>query len=542
MALVPEVCKSFPRWMQKEGSDDYFIIYEYNKKGVSEGYCTHCMAPVPVSGAKHNKHGKCSKCGKNVLYKAAGKIQTLSTNWYTAQIVQRIRGGIVVREYEGYQYYRGRTYDNPHVQLKETNRVLIFGDETKYYVWENYKNKKWRWVKDAYHATYSGWSDTKLYRQNLAALTRTVLKTSAIGAWKILPCSADNYLMREKHNPAIEKLAKVGMLRLARDLIKAAHDHELLNESATELSKMLKLDKARLGRMKKMDGGLYHLKWVQYEKMVDRIWKDDMIKDFGDAEFETSKFNFLPLPLSFEKIWNYIKKQAKISNTNLRGIVITWEDYLNMAEKAKLNTKSEMIWKPKNLQAAHQEVILILQQNKLEIQAEKLAGKWTEVNGILPSLKKFEYADEKYAIVAPRKILDIVREGTALQHCVHTCDFYFDRIQKHESYLFFLRRADSTDTSWYTLEVEPSGNIRQKRTTGDAQDKDLKDALAFLKKWQKVFKSRMDKDDEEFGIKAEQARLQEYAKLRRDGNKVWHGKLAGQLLADVLEQDFLAAT
>ena len=94
---------------------------------------------------------------------------------------------------------------------------------------------------------------------------------------------------------------------------------------------------------------------------------------------------------------------------------------------------------------------------------------------------------------------------------------------------------------WYTLEVEPSGNIRQKRTTGDKQNKDLKKALPFLQKWQQYFKKQLTKKEKKLGEKANILRQEEYKKLRKDGNKVWHGPLAGKLLADVLEADFMEA-
>jgi hypothetical protein len=97
------------------------------------------------------------------------------------------------------------------------------------------------------------------------------------------------------------------------------------------------------------------------------------------------------------------------------------------------------------------------------------------------------------------------------------------------------------DIPWYTLEVEPNGNIRQKRTTGDNQNKDFEQAVEFLKKWQKEFVKRMSEKDKELGVRADQARIREYAELRENGNKIWHGRLAGQLLADVLENDFMAA-
>ena len=94
---------------------------------------------------------------------------------------------------------------------------------------------------------------------------------------------------------------------------------------------------------------------------------------------------------------------------------------------------------------------------------------------------------------------------------------------------------------WYTLEVEPSGNIRQKRTTGDNQNADFQKAVAFLKKWQKFFREQMTEEEKELGEKANALREENYKNLRKNGNRVWHGRLAGKLLADVLEQDFMAA-
>ena len=146
-----------------------------------------------------------------------------------------------------------------------------------------------------------------------------------------------------------------------------------------------------------------------------------------------------------------------------------------------------------------------------------------------------------YAIVTPKSIKDIILEGKILNHCVHTVDYYYDRISQQTSYLLFLRKAESKDMPWYTLEVEPGGNIRQKRTTGDCQREDLQEAMPFLKKWQKVIQKRLSKEEKELAKKSEQARLKEYEKLRKDGNLIRRGKLAGKLLADVLEEDFMAA-
>ncbi len=544
MALVPNILPSFKEWMLKEAAGGYFIFYEYDKKGTKEGFCSHCKKTVPVVKPRHNDRGECPKCGVKIKYKVSSRIKTLRINGHTAQCIQKIKGGIVIREFKHEQWYRDTDYRTPYCEISETKRTLIMENGiSKKYFFGIYKNKKHRWLPKPYNGYWdSNHSKTMLYKKNLASIKKTFLKNSAIDLWEKLPVSTEEYLVAENGNPAIEKLARIGMFTLAADLIKMVYDKDLIKQDATELTKMLKIDAARLKRLKAIDGKVTHLRWYQYEKMVNRMWPDEMILDFGNSGFKDSvTFNFLHVPLSFVKIWNYLKRQQELCGEEMAHIVWTWKDYLNMAKKAKFNIQSEQIYKPKDLKAAHQQVVLVLQTGEMEKEAKKLEKKWPKVNGNLPKLQKFEYSDGTYSILAPKGIIDIVKEGTALRHCVHTCDFYFDRIQKDETYLFFLRKTEHEDIPWYTLEVEPSGNIRQKRTTGDNQNKDFEEAVKFLKKWQKEFKKRMSEEEKALGIKANQARLEEYAKLREDGNRVWHGKLAGQLLADVLENDFMEA-
>lgn len=546
MALIPEVFPSFYTWMEKDGHSKHYIFYEYDKKGVREGYCSHCRRQVPIEKPRHNKKGRCTKCGAEITFKVTSKIQTLSTGWYDAQVIQRIKDGIVNRTFSQYQYYRDTDYRFPRITTKEIERILILDTgEVKRYYYGLYKNKFHRWILDRDYIpvknTYYTICTIRLYKRNLPALKKNILKKSAIDLWKELPTETANYLAIEASNPVVEKLARIGMFRLAEDFINKRSNDKLLDKEQTELAKMLRIDSARLKRLKALSGKAAHLQWYQYEKLVNKILPDEMIRDFGNAELIPSSFFFLPSPVPFVKAWNYLKKQAERGGMTMSMALSTWRDYINMAEQNKMDTKNDMICRPKDLKAAHQRIILLLQEGEMEKEAQKLERKWNKVNKVLPDLKKFEFTRDGYAIVVPDSILDIVKEGHALQHCVHTCDFYFDRIQKHESYLFFLRKAENPDIPWYTLEVEPSGNIRQKRTTGDNQGKDLEEAVKFLKAWQKDFSQKLTQKEKELGKKADQARRREYSRLRADGNKVWHGRLAGQLLADVLEQDFMAA-
>lgn len=544
MSLLSNLPKDFEEWMRKDVARKYFIIYEYAPKQ-TKGYCSRCKKFVQIKNPKHDQETKCPSCKAKATFKAHSRIQTLAADSYDAEIIQKFKGGIVVRAFEQRQWYRNVEYTNPHIRTHEYERILIFDDgRIRCYQWGSYKNKFHRWIYAGNFVNCLGYygDRRKLYKKNFSKLKKNSrLQRSAIDLWKVLPLPTTRYLEVEAANPAIEMLARIGMFRLAEDLILQRYDATLLKEDATEIAKMLKIDNNRLKRLKAMDGNVYSLRWMQYEKKANTIWPNEMIKDFGEAKFSTSAFGFLSLPISFVKCHNYLKRQAALSNDTLAQVHITWQDYINMAEKLKMNTKLDQISRPKDLEYAHGEVIVLNEKKGLEKQAEKIEKKWPKVNEQLPKLQKFEFTNGEYTIVAPKNVLDIVTEGTILRHCVHTCDYYFSRIQTDESYLFFLRKTRQPDMPWYTLEVEPSGNIRQKRTTGDNQNADFKEAVAFLKKWQRYFKKQLTAEEKKLGEKANKLREENYKNLRENGNRVWHGKLAGQLLADVLEADFMEA-
>ena len=240
----------------------------------------------------------------------------------------------------------------------------------------------------------------------------TFIKYSALDLWSELPTSVTNYIEMEKNMPVIEKLARIGMFRLAKDIIAENHDNvdALINENETEMTKMLSIDKARLKRLKAMDAGAYSLEWIQMEKTRDTIWPDEMIQDFGKNEITCTDFSFQQ-EKSYTRIYGYMKKQSRIMGEDLSQVLITWQDYINMAKGMKMNTEEEQIAKPKDLKRAHDDLVRLREQKGIEKQAHELEKKWPKVNGQLPKLKKFEFQNGQYCVVVPEKIADIVEEG-----------------------------------------------------------------------------------------------------------------------------------
>lgn len=103
----------------------------------------------------------------------------------------------------------------------------------------------------------------------------------------------------------------------------------------------------------------------------------------------------------------------------------------------------------------------------------------------------------------------------------------------------FLRLTEEPDKPYYTLEIEPDGSARQKRTAGDNQNADFEEAKGFIRRWQQEIQKRLTEEDAELAAVSRRLRAEEFQELREEQKKVWHGKLAGRLLADVLEADLM---
>ena len=155
------------------------------------------------------------------------------------EYIQEIQGGFVIRAFRVSSYYRDRKYTNPHHVFAEQERVLYCGNTPVHYTWGDYKNKKHRFIPEGrpYYFIYS--SKHKLYMENIENLKRTVLKNTAIDLWPELPRSAAGYLYIERHNPVVEMLAKIGMFKLAEEIMKYRYDGTLLDQKQTQIAKIL---------------------------------------------------------------------------------------------------------------------------------------------------------------------------------------------------------------------------------------------------------------------------------------------------------------
>jgi len=541
MEQIPEKPKDWDKWVSKVGLTANFIFYEYKRGGATEGYCSWCEKTVPVKKPRNNKTGKCSCCGHEIVYKSTGKV---GNNFYTDNevmfLLQRCEDGFVVREFSGYRHYRNGDYKKPEIACIERRRV-IFNDllsASAYYHGE-YKQMETRWIATSPASYYSSESG-KIYGKTIPSLSQKELSRTGLpemikGIEKLDP---ESYLLALRYDKYLEQMAKAGLTRLAYDAVRRRISLKV--KPSGELHKMLGIDKLKLKRIRKNNSGHIFLEWMTYETKHKKNISDEIIAWFEKEGIHPNKLNFISKNMSEVKIHNYLKSQIIASGKRSCELITTWKDYLDMAKRLKMNVNNELIFKPKNLVKSHNDVVLMIENKEAAIQAGEIAKKFPLVDDICVENKaKYEYEDETYAIVAPRGIEDIIVEGKILQHCMDKTERYFDRINQRESYILFLRKKDDVKKPYYTLEVEPNGTIRQKRTLGDRQNPDIKEAAKFLAKWQKEIQKRLTGADQKLAESSKKMRIEGYRKLREDKVRVRGGVFAGELLADILEADLM---
>lgn len=540
MEEVPKLPKDWRTWVRKSGKE-HFIFYAYQKSGAKEGYCSHCERVVPIKKPRYNAYGTCCRCRKKAQYKSIKKFGRIWTNRRQVQLLQRCSSGLLLRIFETQTVYRAEFYRHPEVLYWETERVFYDNHwkSTRYYH-GLFKNREYRWIQDS--RTYS-WNTCymqsgKTYRRTLPMLEKGILRKSGLPEMiRRFEINPERYMRVLEEHPCLEQIVKAGLYTLAVELL---HDwYGVKINQAKSLTDILQLNKGRIKRLRLNRGGKFLLTWLQREQAENVCYAKGLIAWFVEMEFEPDDFRFLPQKMSYLQIRNYLERQAKEMEETVNQVHIVWRDYLSMAKKLGMDVEDTIVYRTPKLRLRHRQLIDRMEEEELDKRAKEIEKMHPKVEGVYREiLGKYQYLDREYAIVEPKGVADIVREGTALHHCVDKGQDYFERIEDQETYILFLRRSSEKDVPYYTLEVEPGGVIRQLRTKYDRQDKEISKIKEFLSRWQENVQKKMTEEDWSLVEKSRRKRDVELEKLREEKVMIWDGNQR-RLLVDVLEEDLL---
>lgn len=553
LAQVPPVPKDWERWVSKVGIPENYIFYHYQKRGVHSGYCTFCDREVPIHAPKYNKMGHCPRCRHPIVFKAVGRFGRLWTKQVYLYLIQRCRDGFVIREFLAERFYTRDTYRMPQVKINEIRRAICGPNAVplRAYYWGNYKQRCNRWIEGCIcgptFSYYYGYQGGRIYGKTIPSLAKYELAHTGlpemIKNWDIV--DPEQYLAVLREVPLLEKLAKARLPRLTGECVRHYGEFKKRfgGSTATSLTGILGINQQELKRLRNQNGGLRFLDWLRYERAAHTDVPDDVAAWFCKEEITANDLKFIQGKMSPVQICNYLQRQMRENNMKSKEVLTTWADYLSMAKRFGMDTDDAIIYRVRKLKKRHDELARRGAGKDAVLRAGRLLLKFPHVEEIMRSIKpKYEYDGKEYLIRAPACIEDVLREGDKLCHCISNSERYWDRMEKHESYILFLRKAKAPKTPYYTLEVEPNGTVRQIRTYYDRQnEKAVADARVFLRTWQEVVAKRLSEEDRCLAKASKKLREQEFIQMRTDKVVIRTGDLAGKLLVDVLTADLMEA-
>lgn len=300
------------------------------------------------------------------------------------------------------------------------------------------------------------------------------------------PIHAARYMTLFRDKPFLEFLVKIGMTNLLQNLTEYwGYGSAKIDEKAKTPYQMLGIPKeyfktvARLNPNKEELGMIQAILKGRVDLKLEEVRR--WIGMFGsgiDNIANVRKYGITP-----EKFMNYVDRQ----NGRPRNVMHDWFDYLGWMKALHRDIKDEYYLLPKNLQAAHDD--MLEEYTKKEDKIKKERQKQL-IKNIAKTLAEAERSGEygmktrKYMIVVPKDAQDIRREGEKQHHCVGT---YVERVAKGETMILFVRKVKEPETPFYTMEWK-NGKVVQCRGKRNAPM--TEEVKAFVSAFEKMMNEK----------------------------------------------------
>jgi len=194
-----------------------------------------------------------------------------------------------------------------------------------------------------------------------------------------------------------------------------------------------------------------------------------------------------------------LKKQSNLTSIKAAKTAITirsnglsdaYRDELKMRRELKIDDPKSLLFESvDNFNEVHKQTTLKYNLLKATKEAMKYEDAYKDM---LPIFAKYQYSNERLglSVVAPQTARDIAIEGNVLGHCVGT---YVEQVINKKTTILFLRKNDSLDTPYGTIEYR-GGIVIQCRGIGNESIKDP-NAKEFLDAWVSIMslKERLNK-------------------------------------------------
>lgn len=546
---IPEIPENIREWIYEKECEEEYIFFDKEKGSWG---CSGCGAEIPDTRLKrlsdggkvrHNDMTECPNCKKKLVAKKRTDKMQKKTGVYL--ILPINKEASVIEYYDVRITWKYRRYT---VELDESVLIMAYkigaNPRRKYNVrlfyadgWGNFEtgNRKNKRAKEGwlYPGNYGDVLENTEYKDGIRVLHQLASAGEKLNYNKLLI----GIQRLSNFENVVEYLFKGRFHRMLREALEkvdvwSSYYYGELRVTGTTLEEVFGLqDRQKINRIRDEDGGEKMLVWIRYSEEIGKKISKETLAYMMENEISPNDYSNNIKNQSPQQVQNYLEKQraAEYKGMKPSEVLEQWLDYLSMCKAAGKDLEDDMVLKPKDLKLRHDQmvenenqlkIVKAMQNNKeyREQEAEKMREKYPEAEKNLNDIRKrYEYQDEEYTIIVPHDLVEIIEDGQALHHCAGASERYFDRIESRETYICFLRKTETPRIPFYTIEVEPSGTIRQHRSYLD-EEPGIEQIRGFLRKWQKELKKRLTEEDKRLAKISKEKREQNIKELEEKNN------------------------
>lgn len=190
---------------------------------------------------------------------------------------------------------------------------------------------------------------------------------------------------------------------------------------------------------------------------------EDYTKFDGIKEFEIDRI----------KLYQWIKEN------NISCML--YRDYWNACIYLGLDMTDTKNLKPREFMRMHDMRIDQAAAEKVKEDKRKKRKLHEDFRKAAEQLKKFEVDGEKYSVLIPDEVGDLVKEGNKLHHCVGKMG-YDKKMADGKSFIAFIRLTESKDTPYVTVEYLLKEN-KIAQCYADHDSRPSEEVIDFVNKW-----------------------------------------------------------
>lgn len=479
MEPIGEPSQEFTDWVWEQGmSFSRYGIYKETSKGKAEFECTHCQKTGIVDRSRirlrNNEKGECPFCGSRVTYKARGKMPCRITDERWFIYVDRQEEGFLLRYFKAWRHIKNDAMITGSIFKKRIEETMheysrcfctFFGEKLmkESYEWGVYHQKgNSRWIPDEGNIACM---ECILYPGNLPeAWEHTPMKYSALEILaQNIPTTAFRYedaIDIYLKFPKLEWFCKMGLNQLTKDVVRGYNYSGKMtgkvNYKADTIYEILGLNKVNTRTLQAIDGNHYELRLLQVAQQLDIQMKPEQLKEFYETfECNTDLLKEKNRKVSLHKLCRYIDRTA--------------EEYKALHDKKA---------------AAEKKRREKLAAKKMAETKKAMEEIFTQNEGV----NAFQIKGKGLILVVPQSGDEIRKEGEALDHCVGG---YVGKVARGETNIFFIRKADHPEQSYFTMEWKNNKVIQCRGKSNCGMPPDVK---AFVQVFEKKMQETIDRD------------------------------------------------